>query len=368
MEQATVHVKPRYYKQLDAMRFFAVWSVMIGHWVSWDSDWFVLKTMHWGNGVIFFFVLSGFLITEILLNQREEIKLKERTLWQSLKTFYIRRSLRIFPLYYLFIFFMFFINYKNTREIFPWLATYTTNILQASDNRFIGEYNHVWTLGIEEQFYLFWPLCIFLVKEKHLFKFIVASIVFSLISRYYYFSSDPGRWMAASYLLHNVMFSLSFGALLAWAKHNKKYWFYKLSNSISATLFMFILYLITFFCLVFPKKLPLFDFVFDDLMFTLLSVTIIARCVSKTGYTFVGKWILENRLLVHLGKISYGLYLYHLIAPSALYEYIIPRINIYNERKETAWVMFFLFTWGLTEVTYWLVEKPVRKLRKYVRY
>ena len=64
----------QYYKQLDTLRFFSVLLVMIGHWISWDSANEFVKSFHWGNGVIFFFVLSGFLITEILYNEKTEIE------------------------------------------------------------------------------------------------------------------------------------------------------------------------------------------------------------------------------------------------------------------------------------------------------
>src|ERR1700741_2978178 len=117
-----------HYKQLDSLRFFSVLAVMIGHWISWDTNGFILKEFHWGNGVIFFFVLSGFLITEILIRQRSSIEGGLRTLGQVLKNFYVRRTLRIFPVYYLLIFFLFYVNYKHTRELFPYLVSYTTNI------------------------------------------------------------------------------------------------------------------------------------------------------------------------------------------------------------------------------------------------
>ena len=105
----------QYYKQLDALRFFSVLLVMIAHWIAWDTSNAFVKSFHWGNGVIFFFVLSGFLITEILYKQKTQIETGSTNLSKALKNFYFRRTLRIFPIYYLLILFLFFVNYKNTR-------------------------------------------------------------------------------------------------------------------------------------------------------------------------------------------------------------------------------------------------------------
>lgn len=93
----------QYYKQLDALRFFSVLMVMIAHWVAWDTSNEFIRSFHWGNGVIFFFVLSGFLITEILYKQKLEIEKGNSSFYSSLKNFYFRRTLRIFPIYYLLI-------------------------------------------------------------------------------------------------------------------------------------------------------------------------------------------------------------------------------------------------------------------------
>lgn len=355
-----------YYKQLDALRFFSVASVMIAHWIAWDTQNFWLKTLHWGNGVIFFFVLSGFLITEILLNQKQEILNGEKTIFQSLKTFYIRRTLRIFPIYYLLIFFLFLINYKNTREIFPYLATYTSNILQAKTNEYVGDFNHFWSLAVEEQFYIFWPLCLFLIKQKHMLKFIVATIIFSLASRLYYTLNYPDKWMAASYLTNNVMFALSIGAFLSFLKYKKHSLFARLSNSKLFTPVGMTIYLCSFLLIVHKNYFPAFNFLFDEFLFSVLSMGIIARCTGP-GYSFLGKWLLENPVFKHLGQISYGLYLFHLFAIPTLYAYIAPHVHL-PENKQVAWFMFFTLTWIISELSYYFIEKPISQFKNRFKY
>jgi len=358
--------KTQYYTQLDALRFFSVAAVMVAHWVAWDTNNFILKTMHWGNGVIFFFVLSGFLITEILIHQKQEISLKQRTVFQSLKTFYVRRTLRIFPLYYLLVFFLFAVNYKNTRDIFPYLATYTSNILEAKTNVYVGDFNHFWSLAVEEQFYIFWPLCMFLINKKHLLKFIGATIIFSLASRLCFTLLYPDRWMAASYLTNNVMFALSTGALLAYIKNNRQPLFLKISNSVAATPVVISVYLLCFFLIVHPNYFPALNFLFDEFLFSITAFFVIARCVGP-GYNMPGKWLLENKLFKHFGQISYGLYLFHLFAISVFYTYVAPNLGLYPGKK-MCWLLFFAGTVIAAELSYFIFEKPINGLKKYFKY
>src|ERR1700756_295077 len=90
--------------QIDGLRFVAVFGVMVFHWVAWDfSNSFVLRNIPFGTGVNLFFVISGFLITYILLNKKDEIAEKKTTFFREMRNFYIKRTLRIFPVYYLLI-------------------------------------------------------------------------------------------------------------------------------------------------------------------------------------------------------------------------------------------------------------------------
>lgn len=360
-------MQPNYYKQLDALRFFSVLSVIIGHWISWNTDNFFLKTFHWGNGVIFFFVLSGFLITEILLNQKDEIDLKRSTVSKGLIRFYIRRTLRIFPVYYLLLFTLYYFNYKNTREIFPYLISYSSNILEACTNNYVGDFNHFWSLAVEEQFYIFWPICIFFVPKKHLLKFIIGTIIFSIISRFCFTFFAPEKWMAANYLTNNVMFALALGALLSYIKKNKTNLFLKISNSVILTPLVAIVYITLFYLIIHKHHFSSIQFLFDEFLFSILSLIIIARCVGE-GYKYFGKWLLENETLKHLGQISYGLYLFHLFAMPVFYDYISPQLQLFTNYKETSWWLFFLFTWLTAELSYRVIEKPFNSLKIYFKY
>jgi peptidoglycan/LPS O-acetylase OafA/YrhL len=140
--------------QLDTLRFFVVIGVMVTHnwhlkrlpWLFGDLDW-------GGLGVRLFFVLSGFLITGILIKCREMADAETRTSRFYIRQFYIRRILRIFPIYYLTIFLAFVFDVPGTREVWGWLATYTSNVYITLNNTWIARMGHFWSLAVEEHFY-----------------------------------------------------------------------------------------------------------------------------------------------------------------------------------------------------------------------
>ncbi|HTB32844.1 MAG TPA: acyltransferase, partial [Bacteroidia bacterium] len=178
----SLNQRSKHFNQLDGLRCIAVAIVLISHWLRYKAvDLVPLGSM----GVNLFFVLSGFLITRILLISKEENGGK--AIWPPIKHFYLRRTLRIFPIYYLTIIFLALINFPSTRENIAWLLTYTFNIkislLSASVNNSVGFLFHLWSLSVEEQFYIFFPLLLFLIPKSKIKSFIYSVILFGVASR-----------------------------------------------------------------------------------------------------------------------------------------------------------------------------------------
>lgn len=145
-------------KGLDGIRGVAILMVIMSHASLWD----VIGVTHAGlrevlgptTGVSLFFVLSGFLITLLLLQEhREHGRIR-------LKNFMMRRVLRIFPVYYLAIFVLLFMDVFGFSRIkdcsFLYAATYTANFVSRACNH--ETISHFWSLAVEEHFYLFWPV------------------------------------------------------------------------------------------------------------------------------------------------------------------------------------------------------------------
>ena len=138
---------------LDGLRAIAITLVFLGHATT------AGRTLDLGaDGVRLFFVLSGFLIVSILASQRRRVESGETTFPKAMRTFLMRRSLRIFPLYYVFIAA---IAVAGSMGLDHWLttgrllvyATYTTNLLTWRWGNGVP-YSHLWSLAVEEQFYL----------------------------------------------------------------------------------------------------------------------------------------------------------------------------------------------------------------------
>jgi peptidoglycan/LPS O-acetylase OafA/YrhL len=131
----------KYIKQLDSLRAIAVTFVVIGHYF---PSFYIWKYFPIGSfGVDLFFVLSGFLITNILISQRDLNDSFKSTKMRLILNFYIRRILRIFPIYYLFVIFIYLFSSivkTNVDSAFPYLLTYTVNIYFLKNKDFQEKY------------------------------------------------------------------------------------------------------------------------------------------------------------------------------------------------------------------------------------
>jgi peptidoglycan/LPS O-acetylase OafA/YrhL len=169
---ATPAKKGSHLPALDSIRGVAVLCVMVYHFNNGPSDvgavGNVLSKLFrlGGSGVDLFFVLSGFLITGILFDAKQEP--------YYFRNFYIRRTLRIFPLYYGVLAVCFLIlpcfNVVVDQDALQnqgWLWLYGTNLIQAwNDSYLFGGFDHFWSLAVEEHFYLLWPLIIYACNRK----------------------------------------------------------------------------------------------------------------------------------------------------------------------------------------------------------
>ena len=149
-----------YMPQLDALRTVAVGLVITQHWFQVLLPPFIKPGL---TGVHIFFILSGFLITGILLRMRDGMTQSQNSAFSAFKIYYVRRSIRIFPLYYFIVLCCIVIGVSNFREEWFVYLFYLANFLNPP---FLG--GHLWTLAVEEQFYLIWPLVILFMPKKYI--------------------------------------------------------------------------------------------------------------------------------------------------------------------------------------------------------
>jgi peptidoglycan/LPS O-acetylase OafA/YrhL len=203
----------RHVPSLDGIRGLAVLLVLAFH--AWPSQWTSFGWM----GVDLFFVLSGFLITGILVDARDAPG--------RARTFYIRRVLRILPLYYAVLIVMFVVLplvhrppglvYAQLWNDQPWYWTYTSNwLLGLQIPPHFNYMNHFWSLAVEEQFYLLWPVIVWHTSRRTALRIAAGAIAGALICRIVL--ADAGVWWLATYFLTPCRVdALAVGSLVALA-------------------------------------------------------------------------------------------------------------------------------------------------------
>lgn len=288
-----------YYKQLDALRCYSVLWVLLNHLPIFSLPPSLKSFFNFLPGVQLFFCISGFLITGIVLQNRNSEKKN------FLKSFYARRFLRIFPIYYLVIFFLFIINvgdYRSTWFIYDFF--YVSNIKLGLLGGF--EYNtvspHFWSLAVEEQFYLFLPGLLLLFNGKTR-SYAVVWLLFgmgAILSVFY-----------GSFFIYRTLGCLSYlgsGCVLAVAFHYNQGAILKKEKQIGILFVITLLLLILISCYKFSISPTM------ELFITILVVPVFVLKFILGFHSKIAKVVLENKIIVYLGKISYGIYVYHMFA------------------------------------------------------
>lgn len=255
-----------------------------------------------GYGVTMFFVLSGFLITFLLLKE------KELTDTINYKHFFIRRSLRIWPLYFFYLFLLIGIygldSFGGTFGLYiaflPNAVNYAVAELEVVpiSKTLSTRIGHYWSLGVEEQFYLFWPLIIRFLRNRTLVFLIVFPIVFFLWKVYLKYAEFPLEFQAFFHYSR-------FGCLAIGGLGGYLYYFHKekikfVNSIVIQGLCWFVLVLVAI------NQFHIFSII-DHEIISLITLGVVFNQINSTK-PFIS---LENSCFDFLGKISYGLYVYN---------------------------------------------------------
>jgi len=364
-------------KGLDTLRAFAVFFVIIEHFGVWFDDTSTSgKIIRYilipdgGFGVDLFFVLSGFLITSILFKARRDAQNNKPLI--IIKNFFIRRALRIFPIYYLLLFVLFLVKYPGIKEHMGYYSTYTANFLFYRTNAW-NSFSHTWTLDVEEQFYLLWPWLIIFIKERY-FKYVAfICIATGIISTY--IAIVQGH--IAPFLVFNCIDAFAIGGLYAWARlgvaENKKF------ETIIKRVVVVVALGIYFYWKVTPQftDYPVYGLFLVKVVNSIIAVWLIILVVNNRS-EWVAKYILGNRFLNFIGKISYGIYLYHYVyivgycneVNHLLYQVTLPypRINkTIHDHHVDYWIQVSAII-IIATLSYKLIEQPLLKFKKKFNY
>jgi len=359
----------KYIKGLDTLRAFAVIFVIIEHWwIPFDINspvilmWIRGLIPDGGFGVDLFFVLSGYLISGILLSTRGQ---NNENKWHTIRNFVIRRSLRIFPVYYATLFILLLIGFPSIKENLAWLMTYTSNILIYRTLSF-NSFSHSWSLSVEEQFYLVWPWLLIFINEKYL-KFVFVGAIVLGITTTIYTMTALNNW-AGLMLMPSCMQAFGLGGLFAYSKGKPlEHMFTKVVNLIVP--FAFIIHF--YFSFSSDHGAP-YSFLFLTINST-ISVWLIMKVVNNTS-EFTRKYVLENRFLNKIGQISYGIYLFHYVL-TPIYEKEIAKFFSANDPVGNLFVDWkynypirLILLYLIASLSFKYFEKPIINLKKRFEY
>jgi peptidoglycan/LPS O-acetylase OafA/YrhL len=293
---------------LDGIRGVSILLVILGHLSLRPDVVKVFRLYDWvgdlGNlGVRIFFVISGFIITHLL------IKEYEATGTVSLKKFYIRRSLRIFPAFYFFIIIMFILRKANligvSNDTFIRSATYTVNYMSVPER---GWYlGHLWSLAVEEQFYLIWPVSFLMLGMRKSVILLICLIFLIPIVRFASWLYFPDSRPIVKWAFHTVSDSLAVGCLLALGRmrmQSVKFYQFLLRMPWTWIVLVVIIFSLNMLIVGRPRLGNLIGITVINLSIGILLDYFITSPPSRIYNFFNG------RVLVQIGILSYSLYLW----------------------------------------------------------
>jgi peptidoglycan/LPS O-acetylase OafA/YrhL len=344
MQPVAAEGRSAHIAELDGIRGIAILLVLMVHFLRspgsglWDE---IVKT-GW-TGVDLFFVLSGFLITASLLTTRERS--------DYYTVFYVKRTLRIFPLYYCFL--AGFVIWNGTpfaQQIWYWV--YLGNFRNAFGES-IASLNHFWSLAIEEQFYLIWPLVVRRLDNRQLERF-----CYVLIGGFFAVRYVVVHWPLPTAEFVYTLFrfdSLAFGALIAiWQIEGQL-------PSLKRRLPLLLLGGCGMFAYgVFRYQTTSFHSPgmerFGYTGMGMIGLSVIAYAILHTGSKPLA--VLRSPVLRFFGKYSYGIYVLHLPLYVPLAELDLPVTG------------FFLAATGISSMlavlSWHLLEQPFQNQRQRV--
>jgi peptidoglycan/LPS O-acetylase OafA/YrhL len=307
-----------YFRNLDILRFVAAYMIVILHcFFGWKvkfglpaflselspatKDRLELVMHNLSFGVDVFFLISGFLITYLLLSE------KEKNGKVDVIKFYIRRAFRIWPLY----FFMLLLAPILTFYLFEQSPTYSYHFLFAGNFDLISNgtksiaTNHLWSICIEEHFYLFCPLLIGFIPMKKLPQALLFIVLITIVFRAFFLSSTADYGMA--YYVHTLsrIDTLALGGYFGYLFYHKKIQF---NNPLPVRLIVYSFFLLLFFNVNYVDSGSFIHDAVKKYLFVLPAAYWIGNFLFNPYAIFAMR---KPNFLLHFGKVSYGIYMFN---------------------------------------------------------
>lgn len=343
--------------QLDGLRAIAMIAICWDHWrpVGW-SRMFPFEIF-----LFFFLVLTGYLITGSLLRERDRNDAHGGP-WklQALKTYQIRRGLRILVPYYAAIAVAWLVWAPDVHVALPWYLLHLSNIHMAFLGTWPAGTSHFWSLATQQQFYLIWPFVIWFLPRKWLVPALLVFTIAGPVARI--FHDDLLPWVAWPQLLTWATFDyFGIGGLFAMAVHRGM----PLTSPGLRWLSLACLTGYLVICGAHEMGQPTYGL--RPFQQSLLAIALCGFIAAgSVGFRGIGKRVLEHPALQRIGEISYGIYLFHNLAPLVVGKLCWFLWDGSFETGSGALVrisLYTLVTWGLAVASWHWIEQPLQDMR-----
>jgi peptidoglycan/LPS O-acetylase OafA/YrhL len=337
---------PHRIPSLDGCRAISILLVILSHLCDTPSfqafNPYARMIYHFGPfGVKVFFVISGFLITTLLLNEER----KNGRI--SIKMFYIRRAFRIWPVAYTFILVLAILTWKNWITLPPhnllYASTFLINHIQ-NGSWFTG---HFWSLAIEEQFYVVWPLVFLFTARRG--RLVSCLLILSLapVLRTLSYVYEPGIFAAMQQSLLFKGDAIAVGCLLAlFAKELEAS---RMVHRIITLRWFFVIPVLSVIMYMTLKPLPVFYWAAGESISLLCIAATIWRVIHVRDAAF---WLLNTKPLVTIGVLSYSLYVWQQLFLNPTSDTVFNRLPVN-----------LLLVCGVAAFSYYFIESPFLRLR-----
>jgi peptidoglycan/LPS O-acetylase OafA/YrhL len=350
-DRALDHYQP----QFDGLRALAVLTVMVDHFSADVPNFPLPDWIHLGaTGVRLFLVLSGYFITASLRRARERMETANVSPGKAIRAFYWRRLLRIGPAYFVFASIAIILGLGSIRDNWPWVFTGTVNWLIAGRDQWPLTISHLWSICVQEQFYLFWPLLIFFLPRKWVLPAIIVVALSGMAFRIgcVIFSVPViARWV----LPFGSLDSLGAGAALGWCggrlRTSRGGW-------LVAAVCLSMLTVAAVLRTTDPAQMK-------SVLVEPLEAGAFVILVARTASGLDGKiaQFLTSSGLVFAGRISYGLYIYHALVAVALNRWLPSQLRFLITTPSLRLVFFGIATLLVAALSWRFLEQPINRLR-----
>lgn len=347
-------------RSLDGMRAISIMMVLINHAGSTMHS-RVIHTVPFqlladgSLGVKIFFVISGYLITKLLLIERK------KTGQISLKDFYLRRIFRIFPVFYLYIIVAILLKCFFIPTLFDdwalvggasaylWNYLHLFNLQTLAKDNGLWFFGHFWSLAMEEQFYLIWPIMLSRINDYSLKKIVIGILLlmpFLRVATYFFMPDSRGQIEMMLQTGGNTIFTGCLGALI----ENTTFFKEKVSKIIYNKIIIFFIAIFLF--VVSPLLFIYFKGAYKVPGSSLDNLCVIILLFWSVYVPSKISNFLNTKVMVQIGILSYSLYIWQQL-------FLTRRIHFWvNQFPQNLFVVF-----AVAFISYYLIEKPILRLK-----